>query len=344
MRNVVSRIVYVFACLLPGPLVVWAVLAGGNAPLCALLGMTLWVWLMDRAGLPAAASARLAWLPQAVGVLHFAALAAVLWALRGGWQGTETLALMIAAGLAFGQSSNSCAHELIHRPGRLSRGLGMAIYCSLLNGQHVSAHLMVHHVHAGTAQDPNSARRGEGFYRFFLRASVEEFLAGLSAENRRRAARSRGLHPFALYLGGAAASLALATAIAGLAGGLGLIALALHAQAQLLLSDYVQHYGLRRQTRADGRLEPMGPHHCWNAPQSYSAAMMLSAPLHSDHHAHPHRPHHALRFDADAMPRLPYPMPVMAAAALVPPLWRHLMDARAEAWNRPSPFPAARAA
>jgi alkane 1-monooxygenase len=344
MRNVMPHALYTFASLLPGPLVAWAALAGGSGPLCALLGMTIWVWLMDRVGLRADASARLASLPYAVGILHFAALAALLWALQRGWQGTETLALMVAAGLAFGQSSNACAHELIHRPGKLARCLGTAIYCSLLNGQHVSAHLMVHHVHAGTAQDPNSARLGEGFYRFFLRASVEEFLAGLTAENRRRDTHARGLHPFALYLGGAAATIALAAAIAGMAGVLGLLAVALHAQAQLMLSDYVQHYGLRRHARANGRLEPMGPQHCWNAPQSYSAAMMLSAPLHSDHHAHPQRPHHALRFDPEVMPALPYPMPVMAAAALVPPLWRHLMDARAKAWSAPSPLTAARAA
>jgi alkane 1-monooxygenase len=339
-----SHALYTFASLLPGPLVAWAALSGGDAPLCALVGMTLWVWAIDRTGLQATASERLDVLPFAVGILHFFALLAVLWALQRGWQGTETLALMIAAGLAFGQSSNACAHELIHRPGRFARGLGTSIYCSLLNGQHVSAHLMVHHVHAGTARDPNSARLGEGFYRFFLRASIEEFLAGLTAENSRRDTHARGLHPFAIYLGSAAAILALAAVIAGVAGVLGLLALALHAQAQLLLSDYVQHYGLRRRILADGRLEPMGPQHCWNAPQSYSAAMMLSAPLHSDHHAHPMRPHHALRFEPAVMPALPCPMPVMAAAALAPPLWRNLMDARAKAWNIPSPSTAARAA
>ena len=70
------------------------------------------------------------------------------------------------------------------------------------------------------------------------------------------AARAKGLHPYAWYLGGAVAALGLGYALAGLAGVFVWAALALHAQVQLMLSDYVQHYGLMRRTRDDGGLEP----------------------------------------------------------------------------------------
>ncbi len=45
-----------------------------------------------------------------------------------------------------------------------------------------------------------------------------------------------------------------------------MLALAAYAQMQLLLSDYVQHYGLRRKTSENGKPEPVGPQHSWNAP------------------------------------------------------------------------------
>ena len=66
-------------------------------------------------------------------------------------------------------------------------------------------------------------------------------------------------------------------------------ALGLHAQVQILLSDYVQHYGLRR-AEVQGRPVPVAAGHSWNAPHWFSSAFMLNAPRHSDHHAHPARP------------------------------------------------------
>lgn len=343
MKDYAAILSYAIVSLLPGVLLIFASFAGSGWPLVALLMMTVWVWAMDRTDLPGAARGQLAGLPLAIGALHFLVLVAVIWALRSGWQGSETAALMLAAGLFIGHVSNACAHELIHRPQRRARAVGTAIYCSILNGQHVSAHLLVHHVHAGTARDPNSAPLGQGFYRYFLRASLGEFLAGLKAENRRRNAASAGFHPYLIYLGAGGCSLLCASALAGLAGCIGLVVLSLHAHTQLLLSDYVQHYGLQRKTAANGKPQPMGPAHSWNAPHRYSAALMLAAPFHSDHHTHPGRVFTDLQLDPKAMPMLPYSMPVMAAIALVPPLWRAMMDKRAASWSD-APYVAATAA
>lgn len=117
---------------------------------------------------------------------------------------------------------------------------------------------------------------------------------------------------------GAVLVVGLAFALAGWGGVLALLGIAGYAQVQILLSDYIQHYGLRRIVLADGRLEPVGPRHSWNAPQAWSSAMMLNAPRHADHHAHPGRPYPGLRLEGD-MPMLPRAVPVMAVAALIPP-------------------------
>ena len=119
--------------------------------------------------------------------------------------------------------------------------------------------------------------------------------------------------------------------IGGHGGLLGYVLLAVHATTQLLLSDYVQHYGLSRALRDGGKPEPVGPRHSWNSPHWYSSAFMLNAPRHSDHHAHPGRPYSALSVAEDA-PTLPHSLPVMAMLALVPPLWRRVMTPRALRW------------
>lgn len=246
------------------------------------------------------------------------------------------VALFLGAGLWFGQVSHPCAHELIHRGDRRLHALGVVVYASLLFGHHASAHRLVHHVHAATPHDPNTARAGESFWRFLPRAWIGSFREGLRAENARQA-RRRGLHPYAIYLGVSAGSLIAGGLIAGLPGVLVWAGLACHAQVQLLLADYVQHYGLLRQRRPDGRLEPVAACHSWNAPHWFSAALMLNAPRHSDHHAHPARPYPALRLPPrQEAPWLPYPLPVCATLALSPRLWRRVMDPRLRAWQRKS--------
>lgn len=231
------------------------------------------------------------------------------------------LALFLAGGLWFGQVAHPAAHELIHRPGRVLHGLGMAVYTVLLFGHHASAHRLVHHRHVATPEDPNSARAGEGFYRFLLRAWPGSIRAGLAAERALRGTAG----PYPVYAGGAITALALAYALAGWVGLLVWLAFGLHFGAQVLLSDYVQHYGLTRGA-AGARPEPVGMAHSWNAPHWFSSAMMLNAPRHSDHHAHPNRPYPALRLPTDA-PILPWPLPVACFVALHPPLWRRRMKA-----------------
>ena len=205
-----------------------------------------------------------------------------------------------------------------------------------LMGHHASSHLRVHHVHVGPPDDPASAAVGTGFWRYAARAWGGSFMAGLRAESTLRARAAvpapRWSHPYVAYGAGAVLALGLACLLAGIAGIMALIGIAAHAQLQILLSDYIQHYGLRRLRLPDGRLEPVGPRHSWNAPQAWSSAMMLNAPRHSVHHAQPSRPYPALRLDSD-MPMLPRAVPVMAVAALIPPLWRRMMDRRARAWS-----------
>jgi alkane 1-monooxygenase len=137
-----------------------------------------------------------------------------------------------------------------------------------------------------------------------------------------------------VYLGGAALALSCAYVLAGGWGVLVWAGLALHAQVQLMLSDYVQHYGLTRATRDDGRLEPVAARHSWNAPQWFSSAMMLNAPRHSDHHAHPARAYPALRLPAaQEAPHLPWPLPVACTLALFPPLWKRAIRPHLAKWK-----------
>ncbi|EIE50990.1 alkane 1-monooxygenase [Salipiger aestuarii] len=328
-------------------LLIAAMTLGGAWPVLALAGITVGVFALDRIALlsapdrPAQEGADGDALSVVLGIAHFPLLYAGTAQIATDGPVAGRVALFVALSLFLGQVSNSNAHMLIHRAGRWHRRLGVAVYSSLLFGHHVSAHLRVHHKYVATARDPNSAPLGQSFYGFAPRAWIGSFQMGLRADNALRARGGKqGAHPYMTYFAGAALSLLIAARIAGGAGLCALLGLCVYAQTQLLLSDYVQHYGLRRRATGTGRLEPVGPRHSWNTPHGASSALMLNAPRHSDHHAHPLRPYPDLALDRGGMPMLPHALPVMAVIALLPPAWRRMMDARAQSWQRRSAPPA----
>lgn len=338
---------FTVATLLPVALLALAGLAGGLWCLLALLYLTAFTYLMDRVvqGAVARRGADGEFpvgepLAITLGLAHICLIFIAVFAIGGnsGLGAGERIACFIAFGLFFGQVSNANAHELIHKQARWPRRLGKLVYISLLFGHHASAHPRVHHVWVASDMDPNSPRPRESFYHFWPRAWIGSFRKGLAAENALRRRRPKPLsdHPYVAYVGGGLMLLWLMTTLFGLSGLVAYLCLCTYATMQLLVSDYVQHYGLRRARGADGRLEPVGPQHSWNAPQFYSSALMLNAPRHSDHHMHPLRTYPSLALDHATMPILPRSLPLMGALALWPRMWRRVMDPRV-AGLHPSP-------
>lgn len=338
---------FTLATLAPVPLLLLAATFGGGWVALALLWMTGLTFAIDefaqRRGIAAPAprpEAEANRLSVVLAALHFPLLALGVWSLSGaaghgflGWVGT-----LLAFGLWFGQVSNSNAHELIHRNERRLFRLGMWVYVSLLFGHHTSAHRLVHHRFVATTDDPNTAAAGENFYAFAARAWPGAFVAGYEMEAQRLGAGGfdwRRPNPYILYVAGGLTFVILATALFGIDGLIAYLLLCAHAQLQLLLSDYVQHYGLQRARLPSGTLMPTGPQHSWDAPHPLSGLMMLNAARHADHHAHPGRPYTELALaPGGRTPLLPYSLPVMATIALVPTLWFRVMDRRLAALRR----------
>ncbi|RYH02378.1 alkane 1-monooxygenase [Salipiger sp. IMCC34102] len=334
-----AMLLFTFATLIPVPLLATAALSGGAWIVAVLVYMTGLTYLLDQlvrivtppwegVEFPAADS-----LSVVLALSHFALLGLVVRAVGHGDLGLAgSLGLIVATGLYFGQVSNSNAHELIHRGARPLHLLGRWVFISMLYGHHSSAHVLIHHRAVATEDDPATARLGEGFWSYVPRAWGGAFRAGLRAERARldRIGRSRWHNPYVQYVAGSLAFCLAALALGGPAGFAAYLAIAAYAQVQLMLSDYVQHYGLTRKIRESGKPEPVGAAHSWNAPQWFSGALMLNAPRHSDHHAHPARPYPELTIE-DGAPVLPRSLPAMATLAMIPPLWRRVMDKRVRA-------------
>ncbi|OOY20182.1 alkane 1-monooxygenase [Thioclava sp. DLFJ5-1] len=253
--------------------------------------------------------------------------------------GFEIVALMFGVGVISSTIGIVYAHELLHQKSQLERWLGDLLLASVLYSHFRTEHLLVHHLWVGTPRDAVSARYNEGFHRFFWRVIFECPRSAWKAEKLKLSRADRPVwhrsNPFWRY----AALQALALIVAALLGGwmgLGLFLLqALFAIWQLELTNYVEHYGLTRQYKGEGRYEHVLPRHSWNADHMASNWLLINLQRHSDHHYKPDRRFPLLQtYDAEEAPQLPFGYPGMTALAMIPPLWRRRMNPRVRAWRR----------
>ena len=103
----------------------------------------------------------------------------------------------------------------------------------------------------------------------------------------------------------------------------------------LELINYVEHYGLTRKHLGEGRYEHVLPRHSWNSAHMASNWLLINLQRHSDHHYKPDRRYPLLQtYREEEAPALPSGYPVIAAAALIPPLWFRMMNPRVRKWRK----------
>lgn len=242
------------------------------------------------------------------------------------WHGY--LAVAISAGLAAGLGINT-GHELGHKPRALDRWLAKLVLAVPFYGHFWIEHNRGHHRHVSTPEDVASSRMGENIYQFALREIPGAFVRGWRLEAERLA--RRGLPAWSWHneiLHSYLVSVLLQGGLLLAFGWQLLPFLLIHnglAWWQLTSANYVEHYGLLRTKRDNGRYEPCAPHHSWNSNHKLTNQVLFHLQRHSDHHANMARSYPSLRNFPD-LPRLPNGYYGMFLLAYLPPLWFKVMD------------------
>ncbi|MGH1458439.1 MAG: alkane 1-monooxygenase [Paracoccaceae bacterium] len=247
--------------------------------------------------------------------------------------------LFFGVGVISGSIGIVYSHELLHQKNNLERWLGDLLLSMVLYSHFRSEHLLVHHVHVATPRDAVTARYNEGFHRFFWRVLRDCPRSAWAAEAAMLARRGAGKfslrNPFWRYGALQLVMLGLAIYLGGWLGLLLFLWQALSAVWQLELTNYVEHYGLTRRYMGNGKFEHVKPHHSWNAAHKASNWLLINLQRHSDHHYKPDRRFPLLQnYEADEAPQLPFGYPLMASVAMIPPLWRRVMNPRVRAWRK----------
>lgn len=272
--------------------------------------------------------------------VQFVTLFGLIWYVSqsGHLSSLEKIALFFGVGVITGTIGINYSHELMHQKNRTERNLADLLLAMVLYSHFRSEHLLVHHRHVGTSRDPVTARYNEGFHRFFPRVLRQSLTSAFKAERDMLARRDLPWtdlsNPFFRYWALQGVMLLLALLLGGWSGLALFLWQAFIAIWQLELVNYIEHYGLTRKHLGDGKYEHVKPHHSWNAAQKASNWLLINLQRHSDHHYKPDRRFPLLQNYSDTeAPQLPYGYPLMTMAAMVPPVWRRVMNPRVRRWR-----------
>ena len=243
----------------------------------------------------------------------------------------EAIGLTVSIGVSTGALGITAAHELVHRRNRFERGLGLVLLALASNLQFRVEHVHGHHRYVGTPEDPATARLGESLFAFIPRSFVGQHIAAFRTEAKRLArrgyarygVRNRMLWYSALQIGLLATSYAVF-------GWRGLVFFAGQGYVGCYLLEsvnYIEHYGLVRHRDASGKYEPLAAKHSWNANHRLTNWSLFNLGRHSSHHLN-ETAHFEGLGDSPDTPQLPAGYGASILLAMIPPLWRRVMDPR----------------
>jgi alkane 1-monooxygenase len=242
----------------------------------------------------------------------------------------ENIGLALTMAVVGGIAINT-AHELGHKRASSEKWLSRIALAQTGYGHFFIEHNRGHHVKVATPEDPASSRLGESFWAFLPRTVLGSLRSAWGIETARL--DRLGKSHWSIHNDVLSAWAMTVVLFAGLAVVFGPVVLPyLLVQAVIGFSllevvNYLEHYGLRRQKREDGRYERCLPAHSWNSNNVASNVLLYHLQRHSDHHANPTRRYQALRH-VDEAPQLPTGYAGMIVLAWFPPLWRRVMDPR----------------
>lgn len=272
--------------------------------------------------------------------IQYAGFIGAFWLLaHGDLSLIDKLGVAISIGCVGGIGINT-AHELGHKKEANERWLSKIALAQVAYGHFYIEHNRGHHVRVATPEDPASSRLGENFYQFWPRTVWGSLKSAWRLEKRRYARRQQ--HPFRIgndVLNAWLMTLVLWGAMVAWLGVPILPFLLLQAVVGFSLLEvvnYMEHYGMLRQKVGVGerqRYERVDPSHSWNSNNIATNVLLYHLQRHSDHHANPTRRYQSLR-DYEESPVLPTGYAGMIVLAIVPAVWRRVMDPRVAAHFR----------
>jgi len=213
--------------------------------------------------------------------------------------------VIVLSGTTAGYSGIVLAHELVHRRSRVEFFMGRLLLMMVGYEQFATEHVRGHHPRLGTPEDPATARFGEPLKDFIRRTIPEQFKSAWRLEKVRLGdEHMRWSDPRMLQhrvLQGVLAEVLIVALYVVYFGVLAAVFFIFQARTAVVLLEtvnYIEHWGIVRNTRA------VTPIDSWDTDNGFTLRTLVGLSRHADHHAQASRPYQTLRYFEES-PKMP---------------------------------------
>ena len=241
----------------------------------------------------------------------------------------EFVGRITAMGFMCGVIGINVGHELGHRSQRWEQFLGEILLLTSLNTHFLPYHNAGHHRNVATPADSATARKNEVLFLYWFRSHFGSYIEAWQLENQRLSLA--GVHWFSLKNRMVVYTLANVLVVLAIYFAFGpnvtLAFLCAAGMGILLLEtvNYIEHYGLLRKKKPNGRYEAVRHHHSWNSDHPIGRTLLFNLSRHSDHHYNGSKKYQVLKSHENS-PQMPTGYPGMMLLALAQPLWFWIMN------------------
>jgi len=248
----------------------------------------------------------------------------------------EITGRILGMGIMCGVIGINVGHELGHRNIRADELIGEILLLTSLNTHFLPYHNAGHHFNVATPEDAATARKNEMIYFFWVRSHISSYLQAWKLENKRMLAENRHWFHYQnrmlIYTLCNMVLLSLIFFFYGQFVLLAFIAAAITGIVLLETVNYIEHYGLSRNKKENGRYERVQRNHSWNSDHQVGQALLFNLSRHSDHHYNGAK-HYQLLKSLPESPQMPTGYPGMMLLSLFPPLWFWVMNKRIQKFS-----------
>ncbi len=241
----------------------------------------------------------------------------------------EIIGIILSTSIVLATNGINVGHELGHRKSLFSRISSKLLYLPCQYMHFFIEHNFGHHVNVATPNDPATAKYKQNLYSFWISSVSKTYVSAWKIQL--KLLKVSKLNFFSVKNDMLYYTIFQILFVSGIFYLYGLkitiLSLIISIISFLFLEtiNYIEHYGLMRKLKSNGRYERVQPHHSWNSNHTVGRIVLYELTRHSDHHFKASKKYQVLE-SIDESPQLPYGYPTSILISFFPPLWFKIMN------------------
>jgi len=241
----------------------------------------------------------------------------------------EIIGIILSASIVMATNGINVGHELGHRKSLFSRTCSKLLYLPCQYMHFFIEHNYGHHINVATPDDPATAKYKQNLYSFWISSVTKTYLSAWRIQLKLLRVSKQSFislkNDMIFYTLFQISFLILIYLNYGLIITIYSVFMSVVSFLFLETINYVEHYGLLRRIKSNGRYERVKPNHSWNSNHTIGRITLYELTRHSDHHFKSSKKYQVLESIEDS-PQLPYGYPTSILISFFPPLWFRIMN------------------